>query len=66
MDGPRGYNTKLYRERQTPYDFTHMWNLRNKQTERKKKRQTNKQKNRFLNIDSKLVVTRGEVSWGEE
>ena len=45
MDGPRGYNTKLYRERQTPYDFTHMWNLRNKTNKQKEKRrdkQTNK------------------------
>ena len=33
MDESRGYNgkqNKLIRERQIPYDFTHLWNLRNK------------------------------------
>ena len=33
MDGPRGYYTKWNMsdwERQTPYDCTHMWNLKNK------------------------------------
>ena len=41
MDGPRGYYAKWNksdRERQTPYDFTYMWNLRtqNKQTNKQK------------------------------
>ena len=33
MDGTRRYyvkQNKAVRERQIPYDFTHMWNLRNK------------------------------------
>ena len=33
MNGPRGYNSKLNkseRERQIPYDFTYMWNLKSK------------------------------------
>ena len=33
VDGTREYNAKenkSVRERQIPYDFTHMWNLRNK------------------------------------
>jgi len=33
MDGARAYNAKQnksVRERQIPYDFAHMWNLRNK------------------------------------
>ena len=33
MGGARVYyakRNKAVRERQTPYDFTHMWNLRNK------------------------------------
>ena len=33
MDQPRGYNAKQnkpVRERQIPYDFTLVWNLRNK------------------------------------
>ena len=31
MDGPRDYHTKwtkLERERQVPYDITHVWNLK--------------------------------------
>ena len=46
MDGTTGYYTKskLARERQIPYDFTHMWNLRNKTDEHRgeKVRQTKK------------------------
>ena len=33
MDGPRGYYAKwnkAVRERKIPYDFTYMWNLKNK------------------------------------
>ena len=33
MDGPGGYYAKWnksVRERQTPYDFTYMWNIKNK------------------------------------
>ena len=46
-DGSRRNNAKSnesVRERQIPYDFTHIWNLRNKANEqrRKKKRQTKK------------------------
>jgi len=36
MDGTRGYyakQNKSVRERQIPYDFSHMWNLRNKTDE---------------------------------
>ena len=36
VDGTRGYYAKWNksgRERQIPYDFTHMWNLRNKRDE---------------------------------
>ena len=48
MDGLRGYYDKGYkydRERQTPYDFTYMWNLKNK---------TNKENK--MKIDRKSVV----------
>ena len=38
-----------------PYDFTYMWNLRNK-TERR-----DKPRDRLLAIEDKLMVTRGEV-----
>ena len=36
MDGARVYyakGSKPFRERQIPYDFIHMWNLRNKTDE---------------------------------
>ena len=42
----REYNAKeikSVREIQIPYDLTHMWNLRNKSNEQRKKRQTKKQ-----------------------
>ena len=35
MDGTPGYYAKWIRERKIPYDFTHMWNLRNKKKEKK-------------------------------
>ena len=41
MDGPRGYYAKWNksdRERQMPYDFTSMWNLKNKINEQKEKK----------------------------
>jgi len=41
MDGAREYNAKqnnLVRERQIPYDFTHMWNSRNKTIEQRGKK----------------------------
>jgi len=43
MDGAREYSAKQnksVRERQIPYDFTHMWNLRNKTNEQRKKEET--------------------------
>ena len=43
MDGSREYNVKWNKsdlERQIPYDFTHMWNLRNK-TNIQRKKETN-------------------------
>ena len=48
MDRSRGYHAKLnksVRERQIPYDFTHIWNLRNKT---KKK---GDQKNRLVTLE---------------
>ena len=44
---------KADRERQIPYDFTCMWNL--------KSQAKNKQKTRLLNTEHKLVFVRGEV-----
>ena len=46
-------------QRQIPYDFTHMGNLRNKQNRTK-----NKERNRLLTIEIKLVVTNLEVGEG--
>ena len=64
MDGSRGYNAKWnVREKPIPYDFTHMWNLKNKINEHRKKR--DKPRNRLLTIESKLMVTRGELG-GED
>ena len=57
MDGPRGYyakQNKSNRERKIPYDFTYMWNLKNKIM--------NKQNgNRLIDAGNKLMVakTRG-------
>lgn len=46
------------RERQAPFDFAYLWNLKNK---------TNKQtnKNSLLNPEGKLMVARGEASRGQ-
>ena len=41
MDEPRGYyakQNKLDQERQIPYDFTYMWNLKNKTNEQTKEK----------------------------
>ena len=52
------------REKQIPYDFTYMWNLRNKWTNKKKKQKT-KKKNRLINTETKLMVARGGGRMGE-
>ena len=50
------------RERQISYDFTLMWNLRNKTNEqRRKKREGGKPRNRLLTVENKQMVTRREV-----
>ena len=58
MDVAREYNAKgnKVRERQIPCDFTHV--EFKKTNEQRKKRGRDKPRNRLLNIDSKLVVTR--------
>ena len=43
-------------ERQTPYDFTHV--------EFKKKKKRPNKRNTNSGTESRLVVTRGEGSWG--
>ena len=69
MDGARKYNAmsgKPVRDRQIPYAFTHMWNLRKKTTEQREKerereRERDKPRNRLLTKRKKLMVTRKEV-----
>ena len=52
---------KKVRERQILYDFSHMWNLRNKTNEEWTKERKKDKKTRLLNIENKLVAARGEV-----
>ena len=59
MDGTWGYYAKWNksdRERQI-YDFTHIWNIKNKINEQAKPNKKQKQTHRSEN---RLVVTRGE------
>ena len=67
VSGPWGYYSKWNmsdRERQIPYDFTYMWNLKNRTNEQTKQ-------NRLIDKENKLVVARGrggvmgEVGEGE-
>ena len=48
-------------ERQIPYNFTHMWNFKNKYEKEEKRR--GKSINQILTIENKLMVTRGEMDW---
>ena len=53
---------KSVRERQISYDFTHMWNLRNKTNEQREKKERHREtRNRLLIIENRLVVAGGEV-----
>ena len=69
VDGAREYHTKQnksVRERQTPYDFTHMWNLRNKT----KKKRTNKNRlffsiNLFLREGDRAQAWEGREREGD-
>ena len=64
LDGATWYYTKQnksVRERQIPYDFTHMWNLGTKENWTKKKRD---KKNRRLTIENKPMIPRGQVGGG--
>ena len=66
MDGAREYYTKQIKpvkERQIPYDPTHMWNLRNK-TNKLRVKKTKRQRNKLLTLENKLMVTRGKMGRG--
>ena len=61
MDGAREYNAKQnksVRERQMPYHFTHMWNLRNKTNVQREEKKRDKSSNRLLIMEKKLIATR--------
>ena len=62
MDGPRDYHTKWSkseRERQISYDIAYMWNLK------KGYKWTYLQnRNRLIDIENKLVATKGEEGEG--
>ena len=62
MDGTREYNASEIS--QSEKDKYHMWNLRNKTRGRKRKK-GGKPRNRLSTLESKLMVTRGEISEGE-
>ena len=54
---PRRYSSKWNksgREGKIPYDYTYVWNLKNKTT-----KQTKQSRNRLLDTINKLLVTRG-------
>lgn len=62
MDEPKGY----YEVNQTQKDNTHMifmymWSLKNKT---RNKKATTKERNTLINIEKKLVVTKGEEGGG--
>ena len=43
-------------EEQIPYDFTYMWNLKNK---------TKQNKNKLIDTENRLVVARGGEGWAK-
>ena len=64
MDGCRDYHTKWSksgRERQIPYDIAYMWNLKYDA-----KRTYLRNRNRFTDIENKLMVTKEERGWGRD
>ena len=50
--------SKTNRERQMPHDFTYMWNLKNKIN--------NKNRNKLIDTEKKLMIARGERDWRPE
>lgn len=55
MVGLRGHDTKQNMSKTNTYDFTWMWNLKNKVSEKTDS-----------NIENKLLVARGEVVGGKD
>ena len=50
---------KWVRERQIPYDFTYMWNLKNKKQQQQQMEQTEQNGNGHIDTENKQVVPRG-------
>ena len=74
VDGSREYNAKWnkpVRERQIPYDFTHMWNLRNETKGKKNNNKTRPTNKQTLNYREQVVIIRevgrvmGEIGKGD-
>ena len=58
---------KSARERQTPYDFTHIWNLRKKTKEQREKKRGSQSRKQTPNYrkHTDLRVTRGAQGEGD-
>ena len=53
-------------ERQIPYDFTHMWNLRNKTNEERKREREKKTKEQTLNYREQSDCYQRGDGWKDE
>ena len=65
MDGAREHyakQNKSVRERQTQYDFPHMWNLRNKTNDHKGKKDTGKPSAHHLMKYSKYEIRQSPMT----
>ena len=64
MDGAREYNVKGNKsEKQIPYNFTHSWNLRNKQKNEQRKRGREREK-QILNYREQTDDYQRGGRWG--
>ena len=67
MGGAREYNVKhkkSVRERQKPYNFTHIWNLRTTQMNKREKRERDKPRNRLFNCKEQTDFWLRVNRWG--
>ena len=63
MDGPWGFyakGNKLDGERQMPYNIIPMWNIKAKKKDNKKSEQSKLNKNKHIDTEERVVVTRGK------
>ena len=59
MDEYYAKQNKSDGKRQEPYDFIHMWDIKQKATNEQVKQQ-----NKLIDIEDRMVVTKGEQGWG--